>query len=75
MHEHLKTNGVAFQMLMMLKQVASIFFFFFLPKNNLPATEITFPILCDAWLLGGFTSTNSTLWHKNHLLSLAAKQH
>jgi len=71
MDEHLNTNGVVFQMLMMLKQVASIFFFFFffLPENNLPATEITFSILCDA---SPFVHFISSSWFRmklhHHLL-------
>ena len=62
---------------MMVKQMASNLFFFllFLFKNNLATTKITFPIFRDARLFGGVTATNSTLWHKNHLLSQAAKQH
>ena len=45
------------------------FFFLFLFKNNLAAAEITFSILRDARLLWGVSATDSTLGHRDHLLS------
>jgi len=72
MYEHLKTNEMVFsQMLIMVKQIALIFFFFilFLSKDNLASAKITFAVLRDAGLFGGVAATNSTLGHSDHLLS------
>jgi len=52
-------------MLIMVKQMISIFFFFllFLFENDLATAKITFAILRDTRLFGGVTATDSTLWH------------
>ena len=60
-------------MLMMVKQMASILFFFlfFLFKNNLTSAKITLSFFRDARLFGGVTATDSTLGHSDHLLSVS----
>jgi hypothetical protein len=72
MHEHLNALGSGLQMLMIVNQMASIFFLFlfFLFKNNLTSAKITLSFFRDARLIGGVTATDSTLGHSDHLLSV-----
>lgn len=72
MHEHLNVLEFRFQMLMIVKQMASILFFLFsLFKDNLASAKIALPFFRDARLLGGVAATDSTLGHSAHLLSVS----
>lgn len=70
-NEHPDPKIVTIQMLIRLNQITSIFFFFLLLlfKDDFSSAKITFAILRDARLFGGFTATDATLGHFGHLLS------